>query len=75
MRTPPLGPSVEHPMGPRIAVLTGRDACEHCHWGHRWSSLWGHNTLDWAEETHANTTTGAFGGATYGAGTTCEHCH
>eukprot|EP00959_Pyramimonas_sp_CCMP1952_P168780 3526261-Pyramimonas_sp.AAC.1 len=28
MRTPPLGPSVELPLGPRNAVLGGGDACE-----------------------------------------------
>eukprot|EP00959_Pyramimonas_sp_CCMP1952_P120722 2523934-Pyramimonas_sp.AAC.1 len=44
MRTPPLGPSVELPMEPRIAVLDGGDACEHRHWGLRWSSLWDHET-------------------------------
>ena len=38
------GPSVELPMGPRNAVLGGGDACEHPHWGLRWSSLWGHET-------------------------------
>eukprot|EP00959_Pyramimonas_sp_CCMP1952_P280486 5863022-Pyramimonas_sp.AAC.1 len=31
MRTPPLGPSVELPMGPRNTVVGGGDACEHRH--------------------------------------------
>ena len=39
------GPSVELPMGPRDAVLGGGDACECSHWGLRWSSLRGHETL------------------------------
>eukprot|EP00959_Pyramimonas_sp_CCMP1952_P405017 8488426-Pyramimonas_sp.AAC.1 len=42
MRTSPLGPSVELPMGPQNAVLGGADACERCHWGLRYSSLLGH---------------------------------
>eukprot|EP00959_Pyramimonas_sp_CCMP1952_P157313 3289594-Pyramimonas_sp.AAC.1 len=29
---PPLGPWVELPMGPRSAVLSRGDACEHRHW-------------------------------------------
>ena len=33
MRTRPLGPSVELPMGPRSVVLGGGDACERGHWG------------------------------------------
>eukprot|EP00959_Pyramimonas_sp_CCMP1952_P115473 2413915-Pyramimonas_sp.AAC.1 len=37
MRTPRLRPSVELPMGKRNAVLGRGDACEHPHWGHRWS--------------------------------------
>eukprot|EP00959_Pyramimonas_sp_CCMP1952_P361645 7573944-Pyramimonas_sp.AAC.1 len=39
MRTPPLGPSVELPMGPRNASLGGGPACEHRQWGLRWGSL------------------------------------
>eukprot|EP00959_Pyramimonas_sp_CCMP1952_P223249 4667137-Pyramimonas_sp.AAC.1 len=31
MRTPPLRPSVELPLGQRSAVLVGGDACEHRH--------------------------------------------
>eukprot|EP00959_Pyramimonas_sp_CCMP1952_P206781 4324821-Pyramimonas_sp.AAC.1 len=29
-------------MAPRNAVVGGGDACERCHWGLRWSPLWGH---------------------------------
>ena len=54
MRVPPLGPSVELPMGPRNVVLGARDAYEFRHWDLRWSSLWGHETLHWAQETHAS---------------------
>ena len=54
-------------MGPRNAVPGGGDACEHRHWGLRWSSLWGHETLSWAGETHASAASGALGGAPYGA--------
>ena len=46
MRTLPLGPSVELPMGPRTVRGVSRnepgDAFGPCHWGLRWSSLWGH---------------------------------
>eukprot|EP00959_Pyramimonas_sp_CCMP1952_P065389 1365027-Pyramimonas_sp.AAC.1 len=45
MRTRPLGPSAELPMGPRSAVLGGGDACELRHWDLRRSSLSGHETL------------------------------
>eukprot|EP00959_Pyramimonas_sp_CCMP1952_P352469 7384907-Pyramimonas_sp.AAC.1 len=45
MRTLPLEPSVDQPMGPRSAVLGGGGACGHCHWSLRWSSLGGHETL------------------------------
>eukprot|EP00959_Pyramimonas_sp_CCMP1952_P279949 5852997-Pyramimonas_sp.AAC.1 len=38
MWTPPLGHSVDLPMGPRSAVLGGGDACGHLHWGLTWSS-------------------------------------
>eukprot|EP00959_Pyramimonas_sp_CCMP1952_P397508 8329422-Pyramimonas_sp.AAC.1 len=47
MRTLPLEPSVELPMGPRNAVLGGGDACG---------------------------STGAFGGAPYGATKRCPGC-
>ena len=67
MRTAPLGPSVELPLGPRNAVLGGGDACGLRHWDLRWSSLWGHETLSWMGETHANCATGTLGGAPYGA--------
>eukprot|EP00959_Pyramimonas_sp_CCMP1952_P176440 3687317-Pyramimonas_sp.AAC.1 len=39
MWTPPLGPHVELPMGPRSAVLGGGDRCGHRHWGLKWSSV------------------------------------
>eukprot|EP00959_Pyramimonas_sp_CCMP1952_P258634 5406526-Pyramimonas_sp.AAC.1 len=46
MRTMPLRPSVELPMGPRnvsgVCQSGGGAACEPCRWGRRWSSLWGH---------------------------------
>eukprot|EP00959_Pyramimonas_sp_CCMP1952_P285061 5960342-Pyramimonas_sp.AAC.1 len=45
MRTEPLGPSVELPLGPRNAVLGEGDARGLRHWGLRWSSLWGHEAL------------------------------
>eukprot|EP00959_Pyramimonas_sp_CCMP1952_P044800 935788-Pyramimonas_sp.AAC.1 len=47
MRTAPLGPSVEFPMGQRNAVLGGGDARKLRHWDLRRSSLWGHETLYW----------------------------
>eukprot|EP00959_Pyramimonas_sp_CCMP1952_P034592 725165-Pyramimonas_sp.AAC.1 len=50
MREQPLGPSLELPMGPRNAALRGGTARESSHWGLRWSSLWGHETLPWAGE-------------------------
>eukprot|EP00959_Pyramimonas_sp_CCMP1952_P365785 7660635-Pyramimonas_sp.AAC.1 len=59
--------SGEPRMVPRNAVLGGGDACELRHWDLRWSSLWGHEALCWAGETHANCATGTFGGAPYGA--------
>eukprot|EP00959_Pyramimonas_sp_CCMP1952_P004794 100636-Pyramimonas_sp.AAC.1 len=71
MRTPPVGPSVELPMGPRIAALGEGTACEHPQWGLRWSSRWGHETLPWMKEPHANTPRGAFGGGPYGATKRC----
>merc|ERR1712153_238645 len=73
-------------MGPRNAALCGGsacgaamrtaplgvgDACGRQHWGLRWSSLWGHETLHWVGETHANCATGTFGGAPYGATQRC----
>ena len=104
MRTLPLGPSMELPMGPRngrggaegdpsthVNPATGAfggapygiikrvrgvpkstwDACEPCHWGLRWSSLWGHEACEGCAEmgggTHANPATGTLGGAPYGA--------
>eukprot|EP00959_Pyramimonas_sp_CCMP1952_P157814 3299921-Pyramimonas_sp.AAC.1 len=50
--------SVQLPMGPGSAALGGGNACEHSLWGLRWSSRWGHETLYWAGDTHANTATG-----------------
>ena len=32
---------------PKWGSMSGADACEHPHWGLRWSSLWGHETLSW----------------------------
>jgi len=58
-------------MGPRNAVLGGGTACGPCHWGLRRSSLWGHETLYWVWESHADTAIGAFGGAPYGATKRC----
>eukprot|EP00959_Pyramimonas_sp_CCMP1952_P467187 9491178-Pyramimonas_sp.AAC.1 len=72
MRPPPLVPSVEPHRGPQSVALGGKDACEHCHWGLRWGSPWGYNTLYWVGETHANTTTGAFSGASRGATKWCS---
>eukprot|EP00959_Pyramimonas_sp_CCMP1952_P085644 1791326-Pyramimonas_sp.AAC.1 len=67
-------------MNSRNAVLGGGIACERPHWGLRWSSLWGHETMSWAGGPHANTTTGAFVGppmgprnAALGGGPACEH--
>ena len=74
MRTAPLGPSVEPPIRPRNVVLGKGDACELRHWDLRWSSLWGHETLYWVGETHANCATGTFGGAPYGATKRCTGC-
>eukprot|EP00959_Pyramimonas_sp_CCMP1952_P330080 6911129-Pyramimonas_sp.AAC.1 len=55
-------------------------ACGHRHGGLLWSPLWGHETLYWVREQHADTATEALGGAPYGArnvtlggGTTCGH--
>eukprot|EP00959_Pyramimonas_sp_CCMP1952_P170193 3555531-Pyramimonas_sp.AAC.1 len=62
MRTAPLGPSVELPMGPRNAALGGGTACELRHWDLRWGPFWGHETLYWAGGPHANCATGSFGG-------------
>eukprot|EP00959_Pyramimonas_sp_CCMP1952_P245156 5123849-Pyramimonas_sp.AAC.1 len=70
MRAPPLGPSAR-PMGPRNAVLSGGNACGHGQWGLWWSSLWGHETMYQAGETHANTATGTFGGALSGTTECC----
>ena len=46
-------------------------ACGPCHWGLRWSSLWGYETCEGCAKvdpnTHAGPATGAFGGAPYGA--------
>eukprot|EP00959_Pyramimonas_sp_CCMP1952_P371023 7770276-Pyramimonas_sp.AAC.1 len=63
MRTPPLGPSLELPLGPRTAALGGGDACMCIHWGLPLNSLWGHEALYSVGGTHAGGATGAFGGA------------
>eukprot|EP00959_Pyramimonas_sp_CCMP1952_P262905 5497466-Pyramimonas_sp.AAC.1 len=46
MRTEPLGPSVELPMGPRSAVMGGVDACGSRQWSLRWSPQWGHEACE-----------------------------
>eukprot|EP00959_Pyramimonas_sp_CCMP1952_P325622 6815201-Pyramimonas_sp.AAC.1 len=74
MRAAPLGPSVKLPMGPRNVLLGVADACGHPHWGFRWSSQWGHETLYWVWRTHAGPPTGAFGGAPNGATKRCTGC-
>eukprot|EP00959_Pyramimonas_sp_CCMP1952_P325579 6814347-Pyramimonas_sp.AAC.1 len=74
MRTPPLEPSVELPMGPRNVALRVADACGHPNWGFRWSSLWGHETLYGVWQTHAGTPIGAFAEAPYGATKRCTAC-
>eukprot|EP00959_Pyramimonas_sp_CCMP1952_P367516 7697916-Pyramimonas_sp.AAC.1 len=71
MPTSPPVPSVEPPMLPRSAVLSSGDACEHRHWGLLWSSVRGREALYWTGGTHANTATGAFGGAPYGTTKPC----
>eukprot|EP00959_Pyramimonas_sp_CCMP1952_P285074 5960513-Pyramimonas_sp.AAC.1 len=54
-------------MEPRSAVLGRGDACGHRHWGLRWSSVGGCETLCLVGETHVDTATGTLGGAPYGA--------
>eukprot|EP00959_Pyramimonas_sp_CCMP1952_P053910 1127535-Pyramimonas_sp.AAC.1 len=71
MRAPPLGPSVELPMETQDAVLSGGPACELRHWGLWWGSLSCHETLYWAEEPHASSATGTFGGAPHRATKSC----
>eukprot|EP00959_Pyramimonas_sp_CCMP1952_P050283 1050993-Pyramimonas_sp.AAC.1 len=58
-------------MWPRSAVLGGRDARGHRHWDLRWSSLLGHEALHSVGDMPADTATGAFGGAPYGATKPC----
>ena len=50
MRAPPLGPSVELPMGPRNAALGEGTACELRHWDLWWSSLRGHEACEGCAE-------------------------
>ena len=60
---------------PRLTCGERGNACGLGHWGLRWSSLWGYETLYWAcrkghavgGEPHMNPVTGAFGGAPDGA--------
>ena len=74
MRALPLGPSVELPMGVRnvrgVCQSVPEYACGPCHWGLRWSSLWGHETCEGCAKVeggrHARSATGAFGGAPCG---------
>eukprot|EP00959_Pyramimonas_sp_CCMP1952_P282615 5906967-Pyramimonas_sp.AAC.1 len=54
-------------LGPRSVVLGVGNGCGLRHWDHRWSSLWGHETLYWVWETHAGCAAGTIGGAPYGA--------
>eukprot|EP00959_Pyramimonas_sp_CCMP1952_P090228 1888699-Pyramimonas_sp.AAC.1 len=58
-------------MWPRHAVLGGGTACGLLHGDLRWSSLWGHETLYWVRETHADCATGTFCGALYRATKRC----
>eukprot|EP00959_Pyramimonas_sp_CCMP1952_P103902 2172182-Pyramimonas_sp.AAC.1 len=58
MRTAPLEPSVELPLGPRSTALGGGDAHELRHWDLRWNSLWCHEALYWVGETHVTCATG-----------------
>ena len=71
VRTLPLGPSVELPMGPRSAVLGRGTACDRGHWGLRRSSLWGREPCEGCANMgrwcHADPLAGAFGGGFYGA--------
>eukprot|EP00959_Pyramimonas_sp_CCMP1952_P030640 642057-Pyramimonas_sp.AAC.1 len=59
-------------MEPRNVVMGGGDACGLRHWGPRWCSLWGHETLYWVWETHAACATATFGGAPYVATKRCN---
>eukprot|EP00959_Pyramimonas_sp_CCMP1952_P214559 4490293-Pyramimonas_sp.AAC.1 len=61
-------------MGPRSSVLCVAGACGHPHWGLGWSFLWGHGTLYWVWRAHVATSTGALGGAPYGAMERCTGC-
>eukprot|EP00959_Pyramimonas_sp_CCMP1952_P110474 2311074-Pyramimonas_sp.AAC.1 len=61
-------------MGPRSAVLGLADACGHPHWGSRWNSLWGHETLYWVWRTHVATPAGASRAAPYRATKRCTGC-
>eukprot|EP00959_Pyramimonas_sp_CCMP1952_P225339 4712626-Pyramimonas_sp.AAC.1 len=50
--------------------MGGGTTCGRCHWGLRWSSVWGHGACEWCTrmevELHAGAATGAFGGAPLG---------
>ena len=50
---------------------TRGNACGRCRWSLRWDNLWGHDTLNWAGETHADGATAAFGGLLYAATKRC----
>eukprot|EP00959_Pyramimonas_sp_CCMP1952_P424668 8894854-Pyramimonas_sp.AAC.1 len=67
MRTPPLRPSEGLLVGPRNDVVGGGGECESLHWSLRWSPPWDHEALYRVGETHADTASGAFGAAPYGA--------
>ena len=57
MRTLPLEPSVELPMGPRtvwgVCPNGPEYACGPCHWSLRWGSLWGHEACEGCAEMKA----------------------
>eukprot|EP00959_Pyramimonas_sp_CCMP1952_P398210 8343173-Pyramimonas_sp.AAC.1 len=50
MRTLPVGPSVELPLGPRsvrkVCQKGAGPPCEPCHWDPWWGSLWGHEPCE-----------------------------
>ena len=78
MRTVPLGPSAELPMGHEAgegcAKMMAGPHANAAHWGLRWSSLWGHEpcegcaevSMRWAGRKRADVATGALVGAPYG---------
>eukprot|EP00959_Pyramimonas_sp_CCMP1952_P247629 5176633-Pyramimonas_sp.AAC.1 len=63
MRTPPVGPSVEPPRGPRNFVLGGKTHANTATRAFGGAPIWGHESLYWMGETHASTATWALRGA------------